>query len=124
MDRAGSATELESGALVLPGFSGGPGLSHYVSSKGAVIAFTRSISRELGDENITVNCVTPGLTESENVRNHPDFHVVRESTPPSRAIKRVMVPEDMVGAVLFLATEDSDFLTGQTINVDGGKIHS
>ena len=104
-------------------FSGGPGLSHYVSSKGAVLAFTRSISRELGEENITVNCVTPGLTESENVRNHPDFGGAREATPPSRAFKRVMVPEDMVGAVLFLATEDSDFLTGQTLNVDGGKIN-
>ena len=102
-------------------FYGGPGLAHYVSSKGAIIAFTRSISRELGEDNIMVNCVAPGFTESEGVRDHPDLHVAREPTVQTRTIKRDMLPEDLIGTVLFLATEDSDFLTGQMINVDGGK---
>ena len=102
-------------------YYGGPGLAHYVCSKGAIIAFTRSASREFADKNILVNCIAPGLTESEGVRNHPDLHVARAPTVQSRAIKRDMVPEDLVGMLLFLASEDSDFVTGQTFNVDGGK---
>ena len=102
-------------------YYGGPGLAHYVCSKGAIIAFTRSASREFGDMNILVNCIAPGLTESEGVQNHPDLHVARAPTVQSRAIKRDMVPEDLVGTLLFLASEDSDFVTGQTFNVDGGK---
>ncbi len=102
-------------------YYGGPGLAHYVASKGAVIAFTRSASREFGDKNIMVNSIAPGLTESEGVRTHPDLHVARAPTVQSRAIKRDMVPEDLIGMLLFLASEDSDFVTGQTFNVDGGK---
>ena len=102
-------------------YYGGPGLAHYVCSKGAIIAFTRSASREFGDKNILVNCIAPGLTESEGVRNHPDLHVARAPTVQTRAIKRDMVPEDLIGMLLFLASEDSDFVTGQTFNVDGGK---
>ncbi len=102
-------------------YYGGPGLAHYVCSKGAVIAFTRSASREFGDKNIMVNCIAPGLTESEGVRNHPDLHVARAPTLQARAIKRDMVPEDLIGMLLFLASEDSDFVTGQTFNVDGGR---
>lgn len=102
-------------------YYGGPGLAHYVCSKGAIIAFTRSASREFGDKNILVNCIAPGLTESEGVRNHPDLHVARAPTVQTRAIKRDMVPDDLVGMLLFLASDDSDFVTGQTFNVDGGK---
>ena len=102
-------------------YYGGPGLAHYVCSKGAIIAFTRSASREFGDKNILVNCIAPGLTESEGVRNHPDLHVARAPTVQTRAIKRDMLPEDLVGTLLYLASEDSDFVTGQTFNIDGGK---
>ncbi len=102
-------------------YYGGPGLAHYVCSKGAIIAFTRSAAREFGDKNILVNCIAPGLTESEGVRNHPDLHVARAPTVQARAIKRDMVPDDLVGMLLFLASEDSDFVTGQTFNVDGGR---
>ena len=102
-------------------YYGGPGLAHYVCSKGAIVAFTRSASREFGDQNIMVNCIAPGLTESEGVRDHPDLHVARAPTLASRAIKRDMLPEDLVGMLLFLASEDSDFVTGQTFNVDGGR---
>ncbi len=102
-------------------YYGGPGLAHYVSSKGAVIAFTRSASREFGDKNIMVNCIAPGLTMTEGVENHPDLHVARAPTVQTRAIKRDMKSEDLVGMLLYLASEDSDFVTGQTFNVDGGK---
>ena len=102
-------------------YYGGPGLAHYVSSKGAVIAFTRSASREFADMNILVNCIAPGLTVTEGVENHPDLHVARAPTVQSRAIKRDMKSDDLVGMLLFLASEDSDFVTGQTFNVDGGK---
>ena len=102
-------------------YYGGPGLAHYVCSKGAIIAFTRSASREFGDKNILVNCIAPGLTISEGVENHPDLHVARAPTVQTRAIKRDMAPDDLVGMLLFLASGDSDFVTGQTFNVDGGK---
>ena len=102
-------------------YYGGPGISHYVCSKGAVIAFTRSASREFGDKNILVNCIAPGLTISEGVENHPDLHVARAPSVQARAIKREMLPDDLVGMLLFLASEDSDFITGQTFNVDGGR---
>ena len=92
---------------------------HYVTSKGGVIAMTRSMARELGCQNITVNCVAPGLTESDG--ENPDLHVARAPTIANRIIKRDMMPEDLIGAIIFLMTPESDFITGQMINVDGGR---
>jgi len=103
-------------------FYGPPGFAHYVASKGAVIGMTRSMGRELGGQNITVNAIAPGLTESEGVQANADFDKARAPTLAGRSIQRDMVPEDMVGALLFLAASDSDFITGQTMNIDGGKI--
>ena len=103
-------------------FYGPPGFAHYVASKGAVIGMTRSMGRELGGQNITVNAIAPGLTESEGVQANADFDKARAPTLAGRSIQRDMVPEDMVGALLFLAAPDSDFITGQTMNIDGGKI--
>jgi NAD(P)-dependent dehydrogenase (short-subunit alcohol dehydrogenase family) len=102
-------------------YYGGPGFAHYVSSKGAILGLTRSAARELADKNIFVNCIVPGLTESEGVQNHPQLDIARAPTLQSRMLKRDMMPEDLIGALLFYATEDSDFLTGQSMNVDGGK---
>lgn len=102
-------------------YYGGPGLAHYVTSKGGILGLSRSAAREFGDQNIFVNCIVPGLTESEGVQNHEDLHVARAPTIASRILKRDMVPEDLIGTLLFLATEDSDFLSGQSINVDGGR---
>ena len=102
-------------------FHGGVGHIHYVTSKGGVIAMTRSMARELGGSNITVNCIAPGFTESDGTRENPDLHVARAPTIANRAIKRDMVPDDLVGAIVFLMTPDSDFITGQMINVDGGR---
>ena len=104
-------------------YYGPPGLSHYTASKGAVIALTRGYGRELGDKNIQINAIAPGLTESESIRGHAGFDPARGPTVASRSIKRDMVPEDLLGSLMFLITPDSDFLTGQTINVDGGKVN-
>ncbi len=104
-------------------YYGPPGLSHYTASKAAVIGLTRGIGRELGDKNIQVNAIAPGLTESDSIAGHTGFDPARAPTVQSRSIKRDMVPEDLLGSLMFLITPDSDFLTGQTINVDGGKVN-
>jgi 3-oxoacyl-[acyl-carrier protein] reductase len=102
-------------------FSGQVGFLHYVTSKGAVVAFTRSLARETGQYNMTVNAIAPGLTASETaVAAYPAGEI--ESRAASRAIKRVQVPEDLVGAVVFLATDEAAFITGQTLVVDGGNV--
>lgn len=102
---------------------GAPMFPHYVSSKGAIIAQTRAISRELADDNIHVNTIIVGLTESKGVKEHAQLGAIKAPTLAMRAIKREMLPEDLIGAMLFLATEDSDFITGQSINVDGGALN-
>lgn len=102
---------------------GAPMFPHYVSSKGAIIAQTRAISRELAEDNIHMNTIIVGLTESKGVVEHEQLGAIKAPTLAMRAIKRGMLPEDLVGTVLFLATEDSDFITGQSINVDGGALN-
>jgi NAD(P)-dependent dehydrogenase (short-subunit alcohol dehydrogenase family) len=99
-----------------------PNFAHYVTSKGAVTAFTRSISRELGEYNICVNSIAPGFTLSETVVRENPGHLAHSQQPSiaRRAIKRDEYPEDLLGALIFLASADSDFITGQTIAVDGG----
>lgn len=104
-------------------YYGPPGLSHYTASKGAVIALTRGYGRELGDKNIQINAIAPGLTESESIQGHAGFDPARGPTVQSRSIKREMVPEDLLGSLMYLITPDSDFVTGQTLNVDGGKVN-
>ncbi|MEM9476766.1 MAG: SDR family oxidoreductase [Pseudomonadota bacterium] len=104
-------------------YYGPPGLSHYTASKGAVIALTRCHGRELGDKNIQVNAIAPGLTESEGLAANSGFDMARAPTVASRSIKREMLPEDLLGTLLYLASSDSDFVTGQTLNVDGGKVN-
>ena len=104
-------------------YYGAPGLSHYTASKGAVIALTRCHARELGDKNIQVNAIAPGLTESEGVKGNDGFSAGRAPTIASRSIKREMLPEDLLGTLLYLSTPDSNFVTGQTLNVDGGKVN-
>jgi 3-oxoacyl-[acyl-carrier protein] reductase len=100
-------------------FAGAPGRIHYVTSKAATIGFTRTLAREVGDDHINVNCLAPGNTLSEE---NPTEQMVkfRESSVALRALKRIQMPNDVVGAMLFLASPLSDFITGQTINVDGG----
>jgi len=102
-------------------FIGRPYYIHYVTSKAGVIGFTRALAKEVGDWNINVNCISPGAVQTE---------IPRDSTTPEqfqqmikmRCIHRNEVPEDLVWAIMFFASEDSDFISGQTLNVDGGMV--
>ncbi|HVN60501.1 MAG TPA: glucose 1-dehydrogenase [Gaiellaceae bacterium] len=103
-------------------FRGVPFLLHYVTSKGAIVAFTRALARELGKDNVLVNCVAPGFTMSDGVKDHPEvIEKLRDASVASRTIQRDQVPEDVVGATVYLAGPYSDFVTGQTIVIDGGQ---
>jgi NAD(P)-dependent dehydrogenase (short-subunit alcohol dehydrogenase family) len=103
-------------------FRGVPFLLHYVTSKGAIVALTRALAKELGPANVLVNCVAPGFTMSDGVREHPEVvEKLREVSIAARTIQRDQVPEDVVGAVVFLSGPGSDFVTGQTIVIDGGQ---
>ncbi|MCH2279799.1 MAG: SDR family oxidoreductase, partial [Vicinamibacterales bacterium] len=101
-------------------FKGVPLRVHYVASKAAIIGFTRTLARELGADNITVNCIAPGGTLSEENPTR-EMLEARQKKTGDRAIKRVQVPEDLAGAIAFFASTDSDFITGQTLVVDGGS---
>lgn len=104
-------------------FKGVPMLLHYVTSKGAVVALTRAVARELGDDGILVNTLAPGLIMSEGVRNNPAWTGANVSgNVASRAIKREALPEDLVGTAIYLSSADSDFVTGQVLVVDGGSV--
>jgi 3-oxoacyl-[acyl-carrier protein] reductase len=113
--KSGKIINVASGTV----FAGAPGRIHYVTSKAATIGFTRTLAREVGDDNINVNCLAPGNTLSEE---NPTAQMVkfRESSVGLRSLKRIQLPQDVVGAMLFLASPLSDFMTGQTLNVDGG----
>jgi NAD(P)-dependent dehydrogenase (short-subunit alcohol dehydrogenase family) len=103
-------------------FRGVPFLLHYVTSKGAIVALTRALAKELGRDNIHVNCVAPGFTMSDGVREHPEVvEALQDVSVSARTIQRDQVPEDVVGAVVFLCTPAADFVTGQTMVIDGGQ---
>ncbi|MGH3343367.1 MAG: SDR family NAD(P)-dependent oxidoreductase [Carbonactinosporaceae bacterium] len=112
---AGKIVNVSSGTAL----SGSPTRIHYVTSKAGVLGFTRSLAREVGVHGITVNAVAPGSTLSEEA---PSEEVIdqRRRRVGARALARVQVPKDVVGSVVFLLSDDSDFITGQTLVVDGG----
>jgi len=97
--------------------NGGQNYIHYVTSKGALIAMTRAMAKEVGDYNICVNTVSPGFVVTEGRPVDPAFNASRVA---NRALKRTQVENDLVGTVMFLASSESDFMTGQLLNVDGG----
>jgi NAD(P)-dependent dehydrogenase (short-subunit alcohol dehydrogenase family) len=103
-------------------FRGVPFLLHYVTSKGAIVALTRALAKELGKDAIHVNCVAPGFTMSDGVQAHPEvIEKLRDVSVAARTIQRDQVPEDVVGAVVFLCSPEADFVTGQTMVIDGGQ---
>jgi NAD(P)-dependent dehydrogenase (short-subunit alcohol dehydrogenase family) len=105
-------------------FSAPPTMLHYVTSKGAMTAMTRSMARELGSFGITVNAVAPGFTLSDGViaNQAEKFSGQADRARAGRAIARDQMPADIIGAVSFLAADNSGFITGQTIVVDGGTV--
>ena len=106
-------------------YKGLPSMLHYVTSKGAITAFTRALSRELGDKGIRVNTLAPGLVMSDTIlENRAHIEQARGPVIQSRALRRDAMPEDLIGALVFLASAESDFITGQTIAVDGGSINT
>jgi len=120
-DRGGKIINISSGTIL----EGVPGLPQYIASKGAVMAFTRGMARELGDYKINVNAIAPGFTHSEGGdefdRNKKFPHVpLDEIQLPMRCVKQPAYPEDLVGTAIFLASDDSRMVTGQLILHDGG----
>lgn len=101
-------------------FDGTRGQTHYVAAKAGIVGFTRSLAREVGPYGITANVITPGLTVTKAVRDHFPEEILAAQRE-GRAIQRDEKPEDLVGPVFFLASEDAAFISGQTLNVDGGK---
>src|SRR5262245_41672965 len=113
--RRGKMVNISSGTV----FYGAPNAAHYVTSKAGVIGLTRALARELGEYNITVNAIAPGLTISMDEVD-PARDAQNQQRLQARSIKRTEVPQDIVGAAVFLCTAESDFITGQTLVVDGG----
>jgi NAD(P)-dependent dehydrogenase (short-subunit alcohol dehydrogenase family) len=100
-------------------FTGSHGFAHYVASKGGIIGMTRALAIELGPHGIRINCVAPGFTDTEASRGIADVTKYDTSKTP---LGRVVKPEDLTGAAVFLASPESDFITGQTVLVDGGRV--
>jgi NAD(P)-dependent dehydrogenase (short-subunit alcohol dehydrogenase family) len=114
----GKIVNISSGTV----FRGVPFLLHYVTSKGAIVAMTRALAKELGKDGIHVNCVAPGFTLSEGVQEHEEVvEALRDVSIAARTIQRDQVPADVAGAVVFLCTPAADFITGQTMVIDGGQ---
>ncbi|RWE38332.1 MAG: SDR family oxidoreductase [Mesorhizobium sp.] len=105
-------------------FKGSPGMAHYVASKGAVIALTRVVAREAGGDGVRVNCIAPGFRLSDGVREWgiEATEGLNALSIASRFLRREQEPEDLNGAVMFLLSPESDFISGQTLAVDGGSV--
>jgi 3-oxoacyl-[acyl-carrier protein] reductase len=115
--RGGKIINVASGTF----FHGTGNMPHYTTSKGGVVAMTRVLAKQLGSWNINVNCLTPGSTMSEEEITD-QVRKRREESSRQRAFQRIEVPDDITGTALFLASADSDFMTGQLLVVDGGGI--
>ncbi|WP_079213656.1 SDR family NAD(P)-dependent oxidoreductase [Brucella pituitosa] len=106
------------------GKHGAPEQAHYSASKAAVMGFTRVLAQEVGTYGITANCICPGIILTDMGRVNLDDIAVREAWQEKTAMRRIGDPEDVVGPVAFLASDDAAFVTGQSLNVDGGIVLS
>jgi NAD(P)-dependent dehydrogenase (short-subunit alcohol dehydrogenase family) len=106
------------------------GFVHYMASKGGIVGFTRALASELGPDGITVNAISPGLTRTPGTlartprAGHANMEEEFAAIANTQAIKRGEVPDDLVGTLSFLTSDDAAFITGQTLNVDGGRVRS
>ena len=103
-------------------FRGTTGMLHYVASKGAVLAMTRSMANELGGDGIRCNCIAPGLVMTDAIAAREGVDHIKQMSINTRALKRAQTPDDLVGSLIYLASADSDFVTGQALVVDGGAV--
>jgi NAD(P)-dependent dehydrogenase (short-subunit alcohol dehydrogenase family) len=103
-------------------FKGATGMLHYVASKGAVLAMTRSMAHELGGDGIRCNSIAPGLVMTDAIAARTGVDHIKQTMINTRALKRPELPDDLIGTLLYLASADSDFVTGQTVVVDGGSV--
>ena len=117
--KSGSIINIASGTV----FKGSPMMLHYVTSKGAIVAMSRSLARELGDDGIRVNTMAPGLVLSDNVLDNPAWQgAIAANNIASRALKREAVPSDLAGSLIYFASDASLFVTGQVLVIDGGSV--
>ena len=119
--KSGKIVNIASGTV----YKGTPRMLPYVTSKGAMLAFTRALSRELGPHGIAVNTLAPGYTLSDTgLENTAHVEEARVPVRATRAFKRDEQPEDLLGALIFLVSSDCDFVTGQSLVVDGGSVNN
>lgn len=117
--KSGKIVNIASGTV----FKGHVGITHYVTSKGAIVALTRCLARELGPYGVNVNAIAPGLTMSEGVLANPDMlGAPVQANMNTRAFKREQTPADLTGSLIYLLSSDSDFVTGHTVVCDGGSV--
>ncbi|MEG0383544.1 MAG: SDR family NAD(P)-dependent oxidoreductase [Solibacillus sp.] len=102
-------------------YLGNPGQANYSSAKAGIIGLTRSLAKELGKNNINVNAVAPGLIETDAVRNHPKYEKIKELQKKDTPIKRIGLPDDVANAVLFFASDDAAYISGDILHVTGGR---
>ncbi|MEH7013272.1 SDR family NAD(P)-dependent oxidoreductase [Neobacillus niacini] len=102
-------------------YLGNPGQANYSSAKAGIVGLTRSLSKELGKNNINVNAVAPGLIETDALKNHPKYEKIKELQKKDTPIRRIGLPEDVANAVLFFASDDAAYISGDILHVSGGR---
>jgi len=100
---------------------GNPGQANYSSAKAGIIGLTRSLAKELGRNNVNVNAVAPGLIETDALKNHPKYEKIKEIQKKDTPIQRIGMPDDVANAVLFFASDDSSYISGDVLHVTGGR---
>ena len=123
---APSMVERKRGSIINLGsvtfFLGMANLTHYVAAKGGIVGFTRSLARDLGSHNVRVNCISPGAVATESEKNFGTPEERAAKVLPLQSLQRRIIPRDIARVAVFLASDDSAGMTGQTLNVDGGWI--
>lgn len=102
-------------------YLGNPGQANYSSAKAGIVGLTRSLAKELGKHNINVNAIAPGLIETDALRNHPKYEKIKELQKKDTPIPRIGLPEDVANAVLFFASDESSYVSGDILHVSGGR---